>query len=203
MLNKPSIDPANEGTLTGTFRHVFTKLLQGVDGFLPCRVVSFNGNRNSPKVTVKPLIAVLTTEGQTVSRGNINSVPVLQMGAGGFLMSYPINVGDLGWIMASDRDISLFVQSYKENRPNTNRIKSFADAVFIPDVMRGYNVTDTGAVWQSLDGSVKIALSNDTINLTAPNVTITSDTITHNGVDIGAQHRHSGSGGNGIGGTPI
>lgn len=82
MSNTPSIDPANIGTLMGLLRHVFSKQLQDVNGMLPARVIAINGNRNQPRVTVQPLVALLTTDGSQVSRAQIASVPVFQIGGG-------------------------------------------------------------------------------------------------------------------------
>jgi hypothetical protein len=169
--NPSSIDPANEDTLTGTFRHIFNKMMQDTNGMLPARVVAYNGNRNKPRVTVQPLIAILTTGGSQVSRAQIASLPVLQFGAGGSFISFPITVGDLGWIKANDRDISIFLQSFNESRPQTLRKNNFADALFIPDTMRGYTIAaedNTNSVWQNLAGTVKLALWSTYFKLTAP-----------------------------------
>lgn len=171
-LAKPSIDPADEGTLAGMLRHVFNKLMQGVDGVLPARVVAFNNDRDKPRVTVLPLVTVLTTEEQQVSRAQVASLPVFQFGAGGYLLSFPIRAGDLGWIVAADRDVSNFLQSYSESRPNTLRRQNFADAVFIPDVMRGYSVAEEDqehAVFQNSDGSTRLAMWPEWVKITADN----------------------------------
>lgn len=186
--NVPSIDPANEDNLPGVFRHVFAKLMQGVDGMLPTRIVAVNGDRNAPRVTVQPLVSLITTGGQQVARAQIASLPVFQFGGGGYLLSFPLQPGDLGWILASDRDISLFLQSGEASAPQTFRKQNFADSVFIPDAMRNYSIDseDEGnAVLQSADGSVKITLSGNTIKIVAENVEITSTTLTHNGNPIG------------------
>jgi hypothetical protein len=191
--NPSSIDPANEDTLTGTFRHIFNKMMQDTNGMLPARVVAFNGDRNKPRVTVQPLVAILTTGGSQVSRAQIASIPVFQFGAGGFLLSFPVKVGDLGWIRANDRDISIFLQDYNESRPQTLRKNNFADAVFFPDMMRDYSIVDDdSAVLQNADGTVKIALSDAALTITAPAVNIVSPVLTHNGVNIGSTHVHPG-----------
>ena len=193
--NIPSIDPADDGDLVGMIRAVFAKLMQGVDGMLPARVVAFNGNRNAPRVTVQPMVAMVTTGGTKVSRAQVASVPVFQFGAGGFLLSFPIQAGDLGWIVANDRDISVFLQSYAESSPQTFRKQNFADAVFIPDMMRNYTIAGGDAdavVLQSTDGTVKVALHEDRIELAAPAIELTSATLTHNGVNIGSTHVHPG-----------
>lgn len=170
-LAKPSIDPADEGTLTGLIRHAFKKLIQGVDGMLPVKVVAFNGDRNNPRVSVQPQVSVLTTEGQRVQRAQIENLPVFQFGAGGYFFSFPIKTDDPGWIIAADRDISLYLQSGKISQPNTFRRKSFADAWFIPDIRQGYTVAAEDVdrpVWQKKDGSVKIVLADAFARVTAP-----------------------------------
>ena len=192
MTQIPSIDPADSEDFTGAFRHIFGKMMQSVDGMLPAKVISYN--RTTNRATVQPLIMMLTTADTTVQRATIASVPVFQYGAGDFLLSFPLKVGDLGWIKANDRDISLFLQSYSNAAPNTIRKKSFSDAVFYPDVMRGYTIAGEdadNAVLQNLDGSVKISLGADKIKITAPSVEIVSTTLTHNGVNIGDTHVHT------------
>lgn len=169
--NVPSIDPANEDSLAGLFRHVFGKLMQSTDGMLPARVVAFNNDRNSPRVTVQPLVAIVTTGNEQISRAQIASLPVFQFGAGGFLLSFPIRTGDLGWILANDRDISKFLQSYADGTPQTFRKNNFADSLFIPDAMRNYTIDEEdadNAVLQSEDGSVRVALWPEFVKLTAP-----------------------------------
>jgi hypothetical protein len=182
MINaKPSINPADQDTLAGAFRHIFGKMMQGVDGMLPARVVSFNGDRNAPRVSVQPLIAMITTEGQRLSRATIASLPVFQIGGGGHLISFNIKAGDLGWIIASDRDISTFLQTYSESQTNTKRRKKFSDALFIPDVMRNYAIAsedNENAVFQSLDGTVKIALWADYVKITAPHLGLNANPVT-------------------------
>lgn len=169
--NPPSIDPANEDNLPGLFRHVFNKLMQGVDGMLPARIVAVNDDRNNPRVTVQPLIAIVTTGNEQIARAQIASLPVFQFGAGGYMLSFPLNPGDLGWILASDRDVSIFLQSYNESRPQTFRRQNFADSLFIPDAMRNYTINTEDAdnpVFQKADGSVRLALWSEFAKITAP-----------------------------------
>lgn len=170
----PSRDPADDGSLLGMVRSILDKFLQGVDDMLPARVVSYD--RATNRANVVPLVKVLTTDGRQIGRAQIASVPVLQLGAGGVVLSLNLKPGDLGWIKANDRDISLVVQSYSENAPNTLRKHSFQDAVFIPDVMHG--ITTIGedaenAVLQTLDGSVRVALWPDRVKLSAGALSVT------------------------------
>ena len=101
----------------------------------------------------------------------IASIPVIQLGGGGYFMSYPIKKDDTGWILASDRDISIFLQSGDASRPQTFRKQNFADSLFVPDSLFD-NVIDAedqnNAVWQSKDSTVRIALWPEFVKLTAP-----------------------------------
>lgn len=200
--HKPSIDPADEGDLLGSLRHILGKELQNLDGMLPAKVIAYDRAKN--RATVQPLVMLLTTSNTTVARATLASVPVYQIGGGGFILNFNLKAGDLGWIKASDRDISLFLQSYAASAPNTIRKHSFSDAVFYPDVMKGYTIAGEdaeNAVLQNLDGSVKLALAASKMTLkvggvslevSGGGVTITGGTITHNGKNIGDTHAHSG-----------
>lgn len=178
----PSRDPADDGTLLGMMREVLRKHLQSVDDMLPAKVLAYD--RSTNRVRVQPLVRLVTTDARQVTRAPIASVPALQYGGGGFVLSFPIAAGDLGWIKANDRDISLFLQTYGEQAPNSLRLHSFSDAVFIPDVMTGYTIGGDdaqNAVLQSLDGSVKLSMGSDSLTLLVGG---TSVTLTASGVEV-------------------
>lgn len=171
----PSINPTNYGSLNGVMKFVLQKFLQGVDDQLPAQIVSYN--RTSNIAQVQPLIAMITTDNVVIQRAALQSVPVHIGGGGGFMVNFPVKAGDLGYIKANDRDISLFLQSYQASAPNTARKHSFEDAIFIPAVMKGYTIAGGDAqnlVIQNLDGTVKISLSASTITIKAPTVVIQS-----------------------------
>lgn len=209
--NIPSKDPADEGSLGGALRSVFRKMMQATDGMLPATVVSYD--RAANVATVRPLIALLTTGGAQVQRAQLAQVPVLALGGGGFVINFPLQPGDRGWIEASDRDISLFLQSGGDAPPNTLRLHSFEDGRFVPDVFAAFDVSDVAEdamTIQSTDGAVRLELSPAAIKMTAPEVTIDTDqftvngpsllngdvetvgTLTNNGVNVGSTHTHGG-----------
>lgn len=177
--NSPSLDPANNGSLAGVLRFFFGKAMQSVDNVLPAKVIAYD--REANRVQVQILIATITTGGERVSGAQVASIPVLVLGGGGFMLNFPLTEGDLGWIVATDRDISLFLESYAESAPNTNRVKDFSSAVFVPDIMTNYTINeeDSGsAVLSSTDGTVRIALSSDSVAITAPEVAVNSPAVT-------------------------
>jgi protein gp138 len=170
-------DPANNDSLAGMLSLVFRKLMQAIDGVTPAAVVGYEAGPPD-YVSVQPLVQTVSTLGQTESRAQIARVPVCQIGAGGFVMRFPLVAGDTGLLIACDRDISLFMQSGQQSPPNTNRIKDFGDSFFLPIVLRGYTIANAAdAVLQSLDGTVAVNLSSDKITLTAPTVEIPGELI--------------------------
>ena len=202
----PSRDPANDDSLLGLVRQVLDKFLQGVDDMLPARVISYD--RASNRATVVPMVKLLTTDNRQLPRAQIASVPVLQPGGGGFVLSLNLKPGDLGWVKANDRDISLILQAYRDTAPNTLRKHSFSDALFIPDAMRSITTVgedDENMVLQSLDGVARVAVWSDRVKISAGDNSVTigasgiefaghvtmPDGVTIGGIEFGT-HKHSG-----------
>lgn len=173
---QPSRDPADDGSLAGTLRQVMKKMTQGTDGMLPATVISFD--RATNRATVKPVVMMVGTDGSTLGRAQIASVPVFQIGAGGFMLNFNLKAGDLGWLMANDRDTSLFLQGGTEQPPNTLRMKSFEDGVFFPDAFRNFIINpedEENAVLQNLDGTCRVAIWQDRVKVTAPLVVVETE----------------------------
>jgi len=204
MENAPlAVDPASTDDLGGVLAATFKKMAQKIDGSLPAVVVSYDRARN--RATVRPLIAVLSTLGDVTQRAQIASVPVLALGGAGFVINFPLKPGDTGWIKANDRDISLYMQSSREAQPNTNRIHSFDDGHFIPDVMakatHAYE-DENKMVIQSYDGATKITMSPDEVQIKSANVKVVAANIEMVG-DIEHQGAFNNTGGVTIDGIPF
>lgn len=179
----PSRNMAFDNTLYGAFKLFGAKQLQNTDDMLPAKVIAYDRSTNYAQV--QPLIVMVNTLNQRIERGQIASVPVLQLGGGGFVISIPIQTGDIGWIKANDRDISLFKKNLEMSAPNTQRMHSFEDAVFIPDSFMRNVVIDSedanNLVIQNLSGTVRIALWDDKVKITAPGVIVDTPLTTFTG----------------------
>lgn len=159
-LGPPSRNPTIDGKLRTVLRFAFMKLVQGtMDDMLPAQVVAYD--RASNMASVQPLISVVSTLNVIVNRAQIARVPVLQLGGGGFMLNFPIRPGDLGWIKANDRDISLFTQFWRMVRPNTKRMHSFEDGIFIPSILTDFAIDSSDAqnvVLQSINGGTRFSM---------------------------------------------
>ncbi len=142
------------------------------DNCLPAIVIAFDRANNV--ATVRPLIQWVDVNDGVHRRHPLAGLNVFSLGGGGFHISFPLREGDLGWIIASDRDLSLFKQSLSETKPNTGRIHKFEDGWFVPDVFRKYTINgeDTDAmVIQSVDSETRISISDGKVIITAPTST--------------------------------
>lgn len=173
----PSKPPAIDGNLGGALAFIFEKLLQKTDGQLPAKVLSYN--RTTNRATVQPLIDIVSTSGTRHGRAPIAAVPVLALGGGNFFINFPLGAGDIGWIEASDRDISLFLQSAQQSPPNDGRVHAFENGRFVPDAFDQYTFTPDagGLVISSYDGSTRIVLTEGKIQLFAPDIQLTGQTL--------------------------
>lgn len=207
----PHQNPADTGSLLGMAKTLLDTIKSNTDGMLPVKVIKHD--RAKRRVTVEHLIDVILTDDHTIPRGTQSEVQTLVLGGGGFVIDFYLPPGSLGWLIAADRDLSIFKQSYKSERPNTLRKKSFNDSLFVPDVMTGYDVAEEdqqAMVIQSMDGLTKISLTNERIKMTGKkliqnfdeveinatsttinsNVAINGSSLTHNGTNVGDTHIH-------------
>lgn len=198
--NIPSKDPEADSSMGAMLRQVMQKLMQSVDGMLPATVVSYN--RTTNRATVLPSISMITTGGDALPRAPYANIPVLALGGGGTVINFPLKAGDTGWIEASDRDISLWLQGggKRNSQPNTFRMHSFSDGRFIPDVLGKYEiaagVADDEMVIQTLDGGTVVSLGPDRVYAAAPKIEISSQVfitgeLTVNGIAF-TPHVHGG-----------
>jgi hypothetical protein len=182
LQSKPIVNqaPGEAKSLPAAMMALFEMHGLNTDKLIPASVIGFDRTKNI--ATVQPMIMILDVSDNTRMRNRIADVPVMSLGGGGFHISFPLKQGDLGWILAADRDLSLFLQSLSAARPNTLRKHKFSDSWFIPDVFRNYTINGADAnamVLQSTDGTTRIAINEGTINITAPTaVNVTTPTAT-------------------------
>lgn len=143
------------------------------DVCLPATVISYDRDRNV--AVIKPLIKVTMTDGTQNSRDEFEDIPVLSMGGGGFHINFPLKPGDLGWLYATDRDITLMLQaqaSEPEQPAMTTRFHDYAaGSIFVPDVLSNFSAisgAENGMVIRSIDGKTQIAVFNDRIEIKTP-----------------------------------
>lgn len=190
IVNTPSQSPEDSASgLLGALKLALNKTLQDLDCCLPAKIINYDRVNN--RAVVQPLHKLSTTGGELHSCAYIQGVPVFLIGGVDVFISFDLKPGDLGWIIANDHDISLFLQSYEDSPGNTARMHSFSDAVFFPDLMTDYtlNAEANEAVFQHRQGEVVIAISDKGVRVDCGQQTLrmTSNTITTEATDIKTQ----------------
>ena len=197
--------------LGASLSSAITQSLMQTDGMLPAKVVKVD--RTAGRVSVQPMIQMGDTGGNKITRAIVPNIPIITMGAGGIFASFPVQIGDLGFVFAADRDTSLFYQSQGGmDWPNTERLHQFGDGGFLP--LKLFNFSIAGGVLsdgfslQTDDGSTFVTLKAGEIQLNAAmvkivgdvehtgNLTRTGDTattgaVTNNGKDVSSTHQHT------------
>lgn len=147
-------------------------------------------------VDVQPAVNQVDGLGNATPHGTINGLPVWMLQGGSSAAIIPPAVGDLGICVFSDRDISSVKSAKKIANPGSFRTFDAADGIYLGGIL---NAAPTQYI-QFLAGAAGI-------NIVTPGpLKITASTVTHNGVDIGAAHRHPyqpGTGATTDTGTPV
>lgn len=120
--------------LAEVINHALDMRLADVRVSLPGKVTRYDSSKQM--VDVQPLIKQAyydeTETRQVESMPVIPNVPLMFQGAGGFRMTFPVEVGDKVLIVFSSSSLDKWLESGGEVDPNDDRQFSLADAVAIP-----------------------------------------------------------------------
>lgn len=167
MPNIPARNPANDNNLYGLLIEMVQNEIKRTDSVMPAIVTAFDAGQSPPRVQVQPSVKFITTDGKEIDRAPLINVPVFLYGSNGFFLNTPLKAGDTGLLVASDRDISNFLQILKSARPNTYRFKNFSDAFFLPCALTQNQkaVTADGLSIQNNAGTTAVILKDGEITL--------------------------------------
>lgn len=173
--NNPSGSLLNDSGLDDVLTLVGRKLLMEKDDMLPARIISWNPDTNRAQIEI--MYQTTMTSGEMHQLSAPAEVPVQFPGGGGFILVFPLKKGNLGWLKASDRDMSLFLQTYDVQPGNTPRIHCFEDGVFIPDVMHAFKMSNgEGISIQTVDGANAVTVTKDSAIMKVGGATLTLTT---------------------------
>ena len=181
---------------------------------LPAKVEQFNSGNQT--VTLAIQIKQILSGGKSVMIPPLVDVPVCFPRGGGFAVTFPLNKGDEGIAIFSERCIDGWWQSGNSNEPLDYRFHDLSDAMFVPGICSAPNAikgfsTDSLSL-QTLDGGTYIRVKNGKIEIkvdiahkgnqtTTGTVTGQTDVIAA-GIS-GKGHTHSGvKGGSDTSGKP-
>ena len=117
---------------------------------LPAIVKDYN--RNTHLALVQPLVNMVSSKGEQMHRADI-IVPVRRIMYGEFMIDFPLNIGDTGWVIAGDRDSENALLANSSDvtngsnpneggqRPATRLLHKYRFGFFIPDRWGTINIS--------------------------------------------------------------
>lgn len=206
MLNSviPSYNPADAKSESGKQDFLFDQLLMKIEKIAPAQIISYD--RETNRAVVQILNQAISSDGGKITRQPLTDIPTLMLYGGDFVLSFPIKEGDVGWICAADRNISIFKQTLKMFAPATYEKHRYKDSFFVPNLINSFTINeeDKEAVLISLlDGNTRISIKTDTVTTTskdivddATNITMTATTktkLTSPAIEISGDTTQSGN----------
>jgi hypothetical protein len=186
MSDSPLIFNPYANDFVSFVRDAIKKAIYEIHTCIPAIVKEVKGR---DKVVVSPAVQQTGNEWQSVPWADM-TLPVCTPQGNGLFVSFPLAVGDTGWIIAGDLDPSLFFKNPdKPQRQNTFDRHEYRFGFFIPNMVSGYTVDsedDGSLVIGSKDGNTKVVIGNDSLKIKSDSVIIeTTDnaSVTIDGVD--------------------
>jgi hypothetical protein len=110
---------------------VVNAALANVHTAIPGMIDSFDGQ----KANVKPLIKRIMADGVTLPMPKLFNVPVAFMQSKDFSITFPIQKGDTGLLLFTERSIDVWLSKGGEVKPRDTRRFDLSDAVFYPGLV--------------------------------------------------------------------
>ncbi len=148
-----------------------------IEKVAPAEIVSYD--RNTNRASVQILNQAIYADGSKLTQKVLNDIPVFMMSGGGFIFSFPLKPKDKGWIIAADRDISIFKQLLSVFAPATYEKHRYKDGFFLPDKIKGFEITqdeDGAVILTSEDNNTKLVIKDGEIKLKAPSIILEGNT---------------------------
>lgn len=186
-ISAPSYNPTDLKSLEGFCNFLKDRIFLELEKVAPAKILKYD--RKTNRANVEILNLGINSNGETVPKQPLTNIPCLILQGGGMVLSFPIKQGDIGWIVAADRDISIFKQVLSVFAPNTYRKHRYADGFFIPNKIDGFEISEedeNAILMTSIDGKTKLSISPEGITLTAQTTNVKGD-LTSDGIITGAK----------------
>ena len=169
-------DPGlSDDNLSDAIDFVLQRFKTGLHTAIPAMVTAVDSVGVGVRVDALPVVGLLLGDGTRRARPVAVNVPVVFVGGGGWLIRVPISVGDVVLLVFCERDISGWKSGLFGGLP-TDRMLSESDAVAIP-MLSTVPDPDTELAITNADGSTRIRLTGDAIDIDAATVRINGTSV--------------------------
>lgn len=172
-ISTPSYNPSGIQNMAGLLDFFQKNLFMKIEKVAPAQIISYD--RQTNRAVVQILNYSITSTGEKLTRQPLNDIPVQVFGGGDFCLSFPVKEGNIGFVIASDGDISVFKKLLQIFAPATYQKHRYKDGIFFPLILNGFTFSaddEKAVLLTSIDGNTKISLKPDNITLTAENTVI-------------------------------
>lgn len=125
---------------------------------VPVKVIAVAAGQGSPPgpgtVSVQPLVQQIDGSGNATSHGTVNGIQCARMQGGPWTIIVDPAVGDFGFVICADRDMSGVVANSAESPPGSRRMQSLSDGIYVGQIL---NPVSKAYLWLRSDGTLKIA----------------------------------------------
>lgn len=134
--------------------------------------VTGGGVGSPPRVSVQPMVGMIDGDGNVTAHGEVHDIPVFRLQAGNCAVFIDPIAGDIGAAIICDRDTSNVKANKAPSGPGSFRQNDYADGCYFGGFL---NAPPQNYIWMKQNGDVAI---------------VSTGTLTHNGVNIGFDHKH-------------
>lgn len=173
-----SVSPMNQ------IAFAIKQFLLSLDLMKPVVVKAVHPGSGSPPgpttVDVLPLVQQVTGGGNPISQGLVSGVQVFRLTGGPWQFVVDPAVGDLGWVVAGDRDISKVVANRGEAPPGSGRYWNVSDGCYLGG---GMNAAPGAYFWAKSDGTFNLTTKDGVVVQSdgSGNLQVTATKVTING----------------------
>ena len=197
-------------TLTELIKQSFTEMMKDVATSIPGHILSFDPTTQLAQIQIG--IVRKDIKGKSFDPPPLIEVPVYFAG-GSFIVEHQIDANDEGIILFSQRCIDGWFDTGGIAENPILRLHDYSDAMFLPglrsqvnkissfanDGIRIRNADATHYIWLKNDGTIETKNDNSTMTISSAGAfngvftgfNVASPTFTHNGTDVGENHKHA------------
>lgn len=141
-----------------------------------------NYSRKTRDVEVVPLVRGISRQHGFVARNHFIT-KAMQFAANGFVVDLPIKQGDVGWVIASDRDSFGAKKTHEISNPDSTNSHLYEWGFFIPDYYgmlmneqrtaeeKAFDGEDDRLVISTFNGLQKVSVGKEDIRINSINIT--------------------------------
>lgn len=147
-------------------------------------IVQEFSDRDVPRVDVQPVFQrVFDGEDEPRTLPIIKDVPVLYPGGGGYMLTFDIPVGSQVLLIVPERALNSWMQTGDVGDPTLEHVGDLSDAIAMPGMIPtteplGESIGENTIQLCKRDGTVKIQINGDDINLEGGTITTSGSTET-------------------------